>query len=196
MNTHNRIDRLDEALRMLFLESSNTNLDAEQTLAAITSGNYTAEMRADKKQLLMNRLQDVLMSASLGQLLENAIRKAGIQAQTLEQQTGVPETMIRDLQQDNIYPNNVPVVLFRKLLSALKISFESAERAIRQTFEMLQVQAGATIQAGLAPAFKKGQFADTPSLYKSSMPSDGKELFQSEEALNRYLNKLDELMHA
>jgi hypothetical protein len=104
--------------------------------------------------------------------------------------------MIKDLQRDSIYPNNVPVVLFRKLLAALKISFQSAERAIRQTFEQLQSQSGVVFQAGLSPAFKKGNFASRESLYKSAPPSDGKELFQNEEALNRYLNKLSELMNA
>jgi hypothetical protein len=182
---------------MLFLDSSSASQSiVAQGLTAILAESNVADMPSEKKQNLMARLQGVLMSASFGQLLTKAITDNGIQAEALEQQTGVPAAMIKDLQGDAIYPNNVPVVLFRRLLTALEISFKSAERAIRQTFEMLQSHSDTAFEAGLVPAFKKGNLASRESFYKSAPPSDGKELLQNEEALDRYLNKLDELMKA
>jgi hypothetical protein len=182
---------------MLFLNSASESLPITgHSMTAILAESNIADMPAEKKQHMVARLQGVLMSASFGQLLTEAMADNSIQNEALEQQTGIPATMIKELQEDAIYPNNVPVVLFRRLLTALKISFKSAERAIRQTFEMLQSRSAAPLEVGLLPAFKKGNLASRELFYKSAPPCDGKELFQNEEALNRYLNKLDELMNA
>lgn len=94
------------------------------------------------------------------------------------------------------FTNNVPVVLFTKLLSALNISFKAAEEAIYKTFNILQSQA--TIQhsssSGLNPAFRKGYHTSRESFSKNSPKTDGKELFENKEALEKYLTRLDELM--
>jgi hypothetical protein len=190
MNNHNQIDRIEEALRSLFL-SGETNDPIH--LESVLSNTDSIDMSLEKKKNLLDRLGEVLHNASLGQVISKAAKD--IQHETLSHQTGLLVSMIEDLKNDAIYPNNIPIILFRRLLGFLNIPYLVADRAIRKTFYVLQSQSTTPFTSKISPSFKRVNSArsvDTRSMSKA----DGRELFQNEEALNRYLHRLSELMNA
>ena len=197
MKTLNRIDRLDEMLRLSFLASAQTDTlsNAEQYFQRILAIDPLDDMPASKKNDMLNRLQQVLAGASLGQLVQEGMVRTGITGASLAGQTGLPLTLLEDIQQDRIYTNNVPIILFKRLLKLLGISFSSANQAIRRSFELLQGQTSTGFQTGVSPSFKKGSFISKEAVTRNAPASDGKELFQNEEALSRYINRLEELMN-
>ena len=109
----------------------------------------------------------------------------------------LPIEVIQDLKGDLVYTNNIPINLFRKLLSILNISFASAESAVRKTFEILQHQVSGRTNSysGFNPTYRKGHLTSKEELLKNNSRSDGKELFENKEALDKYLLRLNELMN-
>lgn len=88
-------------------------------------------------------------------------------------------------------------MLFKNLLSYLNISFSSAEKGIRKTFELLQAKLSPTLNShSVHPAFRAGLFL-SKSDYNAHFAnlSDGKELYENKEALDKYLNRLNELLN-
>lgn len=198
MNANNHIDMLDETLKIFFLESTKTDETAlHQELSVILSNNQLVEMPDAMRLKLMNRLKDVLQQVSFGQLITEALQKNSIEPDNLAELTGLPVPVLKELQTDAVFTNNVPIVFLKKLLQTLNISYQVAEQAIRNTFELLQhsVPSSASFN-GVTPAFKKGNLFSRESFIKNMPKTSGKELFQNEEALNRYLNRLNELMNS
>jgi hypothetical protein len=197
MNNNNHIDPFDETLRLFFLESAKSNDEnAEKELAMILSNDNPALMPDMMRLNLMVGLEKVLDQTSLGQLIKDAIQKNTVEESTLVQHTGIPLPVLKELEEDALYTNNVPIVLLRNLLKTLNISFHLAKAAIRRTFDLLQLRGtSSTSHNGLTPTFKKGGFSSRETFFRNAPKGSGKELFQNEEALNRYLNRLDELMN-
>lgn len=198
MNANNHIDMLDETLKIYFLESAKTDETVlHQELSVILSNDKLVEMSNAMRLKLMSRLKDVLQQVSFGQLITEAIQKNNIEAEALAEQTGLPVPVLNELQADTVFTNNVPIVFLKKLLHSLNISYQVAEQAIRNTFELLQhrIPSSASFN-GVTPAFKKGNLSSRESFIKNMPKTSGKELFQNEEALNRYLNRLNELMNS
>ena len=200
MDTQNKIDTLDETLRVIFLESAkDVNIsasDKEMKLILFSSPNVL--MTEDKKALLMQKLNALIASLSFGQLLQQAILNMNINDDAVAEKSNIPLSVIHDLRNDAIYTNNVPIVLFKNLLSVLNLSFTSVEAAIRKTFEVLQSQVAAKHNnlSGFSPAFRKGYYTSRETFSKNSPKSDGKELFENKEALEKYLTRLKELMNS
>ena len=197
MNTNNHIDILDETLKILFLESGKAeDVQAQKEMAMILSNENPIEMPDSMHHKLMNQLNSVLVQLSLGQLIKDAIQKNNIDKSLLGEQIGLPLPVLKELEEDTVFTNNVPILLLRKLLAGLNISFKTAEQAIRRTFDLLQSRTtSAASFSGITPAFKKGGFSSRESYIRNMPKNSGKELFQNEEALNRYLNRLHELMN-
>ena len=197
MSTNNPIDILDETLRILFLESGKSErADAEKEMAIILSNTHLIEMPEAMRVKLMDQLNTALVQVSLGQLISDAMNANKLEDNMLGEKTGLPIPVLIELKEDAIFTNNVPIVLLKKLLFALQIPFQTAEQAIRKTFETLQSRTGPTsFYNGIAPAYKKGGFTSRESYIRNMPKNSGKDLFQNEEALNRYLNRLNELMN-
>lgn len=198
MNEKNHIDMLDETLKIFFLESAKTDETAlHQELSVILSNNQLVEMSYAMRLKLMNRLKDVLQQVSFGQLITEAIQKSNIEPDHLAELTGLPVPVLKELQTDAVFTNNVPIVFLKKLLHSLNISYGVAEHAIRNTFELLRHRMPSSASYnGMTPTFKKGNLSSRESFIKNMPKTSGKELFQNEEALSRYLNRLNELMNS
>ena len=199
MHTPNKIDTLDEALRVIFLESAkdaSDNADAEMQL--ILSSPVDIAMREEKKAMLIQKLNAVKASLSFGQLLQQAMLNLNVTEEVIAEKSKIPVSVVADLKNDAIYTNNVPIVLFKSLLSTLKLFFKPVETAIRKTFEILQSQVAVKDDSpsGFSPAFRKGYYTSRESFTKNSPKTDGKELFENKEALEKYLSRLNELMNS
>jgi hypothetical protein len=195
---NNKIDPWDEALRLTFLEAGcGTEAWVVDTRAAMVMASESAvPMPNVLRQKLFHQLAEVMQTQSLGEVLVAAREHRAVPVETIAEQTALPINIIHDLEADGVYPNNVPIVLLNRLLSALSISFRDAEKGIRRTYELLRGRASLDPFGGLSPAFKKS--GETHSSRDAlSRPGSGgsKELFQNEEALNRYLSRLEELMN-
>jgi hypothetical protein len=199
MNTPNKIDTLDEALRVIFLESAKETdaINPEQEMNQIlSSANFV--MSDAKKTLMLEKLNTVSTSLSFGQLLQKAIVDLSTTEAVIAEKSNLPVEIIENLKNDSIYTNNVPIKLFKNLVSFLNISFKAVEESVRKTFEILQSPAVVKSDSfsGFSPAFRKGYYASRESLTKNTPATDGKELFENKESLEKYLSRLNELMNS
>lgn len=198
MNTNNHTDILDEALKLYFLESAHAGeMALHPELPSIFEGKPVAIMPKLMQKKMMGGLGEVLKQVSFGQLLTHAIADQEVSAVSLAEETGLPESVLAKLRQDEVFANNVPIIFLKKLLKKLNISYQVADKAIRNTYEFLQyrVSSVASYEA-VTPAFKKGGTLPSGESFikNKSKTSTGKDLFQNKEALDRYLNRLNELM--
>lgn len=197
MDSPNKIDTLDEALRVVFLESAKGTEEAGAEMQLLLTAPVSVSMSDEKKAFLIQKLNTVITSLSFGQLLQQVMGNLNITEEVVAEKSKLPVSVIVDLKNDTIYTNNVPIVFFKQLLLALNLSFKPVEEAIRKTFEMLQSQVSlkSSNLSGFSPAFRKGYYTSRESLSKNSPNTDGKELFENKEALEKYLTRLNELMN-
>ncbi len=196
MNNQNNIDTLEEALRIIWLESSKEAdiSRSELEIQNILNADYAVEMSASKQSAMMEKLNITLATPSFGHVLNIAMSQKGITAETLAAKTKLPLEIIEDLKIDNIYTNNVPVMLFKNMLKQLDISFKSIEQSIWKTFSTLKSREFANRSFISQPAFRRSQNSSRDSFMKLNSKTDGKELYENEEALKNYLTKLENLM--
>lgn len=198
MNT-SKIDAFDEALRVIFLESAKEgDVEILQMQMAIILPSTEIVMSDQKKDLLLQKLNAMITSLSFGQLLQQTMQKISVSEALAAEKSSLPVNVIQDLKGDVIYTNNVPIKLLKNLLTVLNISFKSVESAIRKTFEMLQNQAFSKNDSfsGFSPAFRKGYFVSRETFSNKTSKTDGKELYENKEALEKYLTRLNELMNS
>lgn len=199
MDFSNKIDTLDESLRIIFLESAKDadveNLEKQMTFMLPS---MEIAMSDQKKGLLLQKLNAVIASLSFGQLLQQAMQTISASEALVAEKSNLPINVIQDLKEDVIYTNNVPIKLLKNLLTVLNISFNSVESTIRKTFEMLQSQAFIKNDSfsGFSPAFRKGYFTSREKFSNNTPKSDGRELYENKEALEKYLTRLNELMNS
>lgn len=199
MNKNIKIDPIDEALRLIYLESSFAadNAFSSVQLQHILEADYNVDIADADKQTILSKLYSYASSSSLGDLLLEAMIVKNISAQALSQDLKITESVIEDLKADKIFTNNVPVVFIKNILQVLGISFKKAETAILKTFELLKSQA--VIEEvnfrSMQPAFRKGYYASRENSAWSNNMAESRDLFENEEALKKYLLRLDELMN-
>lgn len=194
MNEQDKIDPIDEMLSILWLETAD-NFDnelAQKNLHAILSGNYSIEMSSIKKNELINKLYGTVENVSLGQLITAAITETKRAEEDLAKESQLPFKTFSELKNDEVFPNNIPILLLRNLLKQLNISYNAAEQAIVKTFDIMKNRDFVSSYIS-QPSFRKSQSSSRDSLMKI-YKTDGRELFENEEALNKYLLKLKELM--
>ena len=198
METSKKINVLDESLRLAWLENSkeaDSNV-SDKDLKIILKGVYNSSMSQEKKQLLIDKLFSKLSSLSLGQLISDSIELKSLSDDDVAIQTNLPVNIIEELKTDAIFPNNIPVILFKDLLKILDISFQTAEHAVWKTFDIIKNRAFLSRQdfKQAQPAFRHNQNSSHESFIKINSISDGRELFENEDSLKKYLQKLDTLM--
>jgi hypothetical protein len=191
-----RIDVLDESLRVLSFERTLNEIPGKE-LSLILSGNPAIEMPATRKAELLTKLGALMNAPSLGQILQQQLLASEITADQLAANINLPTQVVNDLLDDSIYTNNVPIVLLRNLLYNLGISFSTAEKGIRKTFELLQSKFSSDGSSySLHPAFRSGMFMSKPdSILPYAKATDGKELYENKEAIEKYLSRLSELLN-
>jgi hypothetical protein len=193
----NNIDITDEALRIVYLERSKEleDVKGEHELNFILSASYPSVMDEPKKNRLLEHLMDIAFSMSFGELLAKKMAQQSMNKEGLAQQAKLPHSIVNDLLADNIYTNNVPIIILKNLLNTLQINFSAAENGIRKTFEILQNRISSTELLGAQkPAYRKGLFISKEAFSNPQGKNEGKELYENKEALEKYLHRLDELL--
>lgn len=196
MDNDNQIDPLEEIMRVMYLDQVRTmNADELQLELSRIQDSNQGTTASDKKEMMIARLSAVMMQPSFGQLIQKAIEEKHLHEEMLTEKTGLSSLVIGELKSDTVYPNNVPIQLFKKLVIALGLPFSSVKNAVLKTFEELKHQASLRDFTGYSPAYRKGYLRAGNDQTRKDHYDDGKELFENEEALNKYLNRLEELMN-
>lgn len=194
MNTQNKVDALDEALRIIYLEGAKESDEAVSEMKYIMSLPVTKEMTGGKKSELITKLGAAMNSLSLGQVIQTAMANVNLSDEQLAASASLPASVLTGLKEDKIYTNSVPIMFFKKLLNSLNIHTAAATQAIRKTLEILQSQK-VTEQSfsGFRPAFRRG-IHSSESMAQNIIEPDGKDLFENKEAMENYITRLEELM--
>ncbi len=191
MNNKMGIDPIDEVLRLIYLESTGNN---QSDANKILSFDYLTEIPESKKKFILENLFQSLSIPTFGELLKSEISINNFTLIDLSTQTNLSEDVLNELILDNKLTNSFPVNYIKKILKTLKISFEKAEKSILKTFQVINKNNSENlISIELLPAFRK----DYHSVRKNSTFSNdisSRELFENEEALRKYLNRLKELI--
>jgi hypothetical protein len=199
MNKNIKIDPIDEALRLIHLESSSNadNSFSALQLQNILEAEYSTQISASDKEAILNKLYKYASSQSFGDLIVEAMSKKAATSLSLAQELKISEAVVIDLKEDKVFTNNVPVVFVKNILQYLDISFQKAHAAILKTFELLKSQA--VIEEvnfrSMQPAFRKSYYASREASAWSNNMAESRDLFENEEALKKYLVRLDELMN-
>ncbi len=191
-----KIDALDEALRIIYLEGDADDTLMEKKLSHILSVGNGAEMSENEKRRLFAKLGELNETLTLGQVIREKLQGLQMPSEQLSGSIALPAHVINDLIDDKIYTNNVPIVFFRDLLKKLNISFEQAEKSIRKTFELLQNSAlGVPTAHTFRASFRRNLFPLDDTRSSPVHRSDGRELYENKEAMEKYLNRLGELLN-
>lgn len=153
------------------------------------------EMSREKREELINKLFETVSSPSLGQLVTDAIQAKRLSEEDLAEKTRLSADTIKSIRADELFPNSIPVVLLRNLLVRLDLGFPTAEKAIRKTFDMA-LKDKVIVMPPSTSQIRARRPQDTESKLFANRPGepDGRELFENKESLQKYLNKLGELM--
>lgn len=199
MSKNIKIDPIDEALRLIYLESSAAadNAFSSIQLQNMLKTDYNIQITDTEKEAILSKLNSYASAASFGDLLVEALNQKNISVQILSQELKITESLIDDLKTDKVFTNNIPVVFVKNILQVLGISFKKAETAILKTFEVLKSQA--VIEEvnfrSTQPAFRKGLYASRENSAWSNNMAESRDLYENEEALKKYLLRLNELMN-
>lgn len=187
---------LDEALRILSLESVENDKYADNEMSLILSNEFLVDVPSAKEEELFVALSGLVTARSLGQVVQEKLQQLEITPVQLSDTVKLPVQVIDKLLVDDLYTNNIPIVLLKNLLNYLNIKFTTAEKSIRKTFELLQGKVfNHDVHAALAPAFRSSLHTSKSITFPSHKTSDGKELFENSEAMEKYLNRLNELLN-
>lgn len=189
-----KLNNLDEALRLIWLDSP----DIDDTIVNdILNTDYQLQMPIDLKNDMINQLEHHLLNKSLGNLLLEQMSIKEIDISSLTTLTKLPNTLLNDILEDKVLTNNIPVLFVKNLLTTLNIRFEDAKKAIFRTFEIVKSnQFGIDRGFSMAqPSFRKQGSVNRTLNDWTAISSDNRELFENEDALNKYLLRLNDLMN-
>jgi len=191
------INSFDEAIRVIWLESSKvTNEEPENISEFILDSEVTSNLSENKRDKLVDELFEKSKIPSFGLILSDAIIKNNVSMKEINEITNLSENVINDLQKDNIFINNIPILLFKKLLDFTKISFEKAETSIYKTFEILKNKdiLNKIYSPGLCITQRKESKITKELTTSNKIEITGKNLYENKESLQRYLSHLKEIL--
>lgn len=192
-------EKLDEMLRLFALENAKETDDeaASAGMKHILNQDTQTDMSAEHRYRMIAGLTAVAADLSFGHLLRAEMVRAKETPASLAHKTRLPDVVIAQLMSDSIYTNNVPIMMLKDLLQLLHISFNTAEQAIRSTFLRLKARVDDELFSGsgvsAVPAYRKGNFLSKASA-AGNVQGNGKDLFENELVMEKYLKRLKELI--
>lgn len=133
------------------------------------------EFLKPKKQVPNGKQQPVSSEKTIGQLITEAINLHELNPDVIAKELQLRGNTIYDLMNDSVYTNCIPIVLFKNLVLSLHIPFKDIEAAMIPTFKLL-------VSKEIPETIKK----------KSAWAP----LWENEESILKYTNRLRQLMNA
>jgi hypothetical protein len=151
----------------------------------------------EKAGRMLEALTAELSKASLGSMVTQSVAVKQLTSPELQEKTGLTPSLIEAIQADRVFTNSVPVKSLVKLLKLLGLGIDSAMEAIQVTFDRLQTEARNMVMpsGSFQPSYRKGMIRGELGKDLSGIKSDESFLYQNEEALKNYTDRLTELYH-
>ena len=191
MITHDKL--FAHSLRQAWLaNASQTDFETGgQTLQQLLMNEDTTDSHNDQERQIDNRLRLLMVTPTLGTLLCQAT--SSIPPDQQVHQTGLSTETLDELRADQLHPTSIPVLRMKRLIEFLKLSVAQAMAALQKTAEQYSQQ--------LAPDAPThgitGRIASVSKTAKTAASlgtSNSRFLFESDEALRTYLNRLENEM--
>lgn len=197
MKKQNKILPFENTLRAYIIGKGETatGIGEEFEASFVFDETINDELPVDKVNKLLQALTTELSKASLGTIVQQAASSKKLSDEVVQQKTGLTPSLLSAIRMDMVFTNSIPVKSLVKLLKLLDLGIENALVAIKVTFDKLQAQ-NTTMSLGnlnLQPSFRKGAFRSDFGKDLSGIKSDESFLYQNEEALMNYTNRLTEL---
>lgn len=196
-NNKIKIDPIDEALKLVYLNTKpeENTINPILEFKRITETEYPYDISSEKGETMIKLLYEKLAVDSLGELISKAIEKENISISEISKDSSLPASTIEQLQTDSIFANSIPIILLKNLLKRLQISFNKAQESIIKSFHILKNEAAFSSSSinTVQLSYKKRNAEIVSSFANKTKKSENQNLFQNEEALNKYLNRLSEL---
>ncbi len=155
------------------------------------------QLPEEKAARMLAALTAELTKASLGSMVTQSVAVKQLTSPELQEKTGLTPSLIEAIQADRVFTNSVPVKSLVKLLKLLGLGIDSAMEAIQVTFDRLQTEARNMVMpsGSFQPSYRKGMIRGELGKDLSGIKSDESFLYQNEEALKNYTDRLTELYH-
>lgn len=188
---------IDEALRLIALKQNNQSaskrIETEAEFVFATA--LEKEMSIPSKEALINKLNGVLQTETLGELIERVSDEQNLTVEVLSEVCSLSPTIVEGIKLDKLFPNSIPIHALKKLFQRMSISLDQWESAVRKTFSIL-LSESTTMDMnlpGVQPVFRKKSASESLHTGKSVLGSKESTLYKNEEALNKYISRLKEL---
>jgi transcriptional regulator with XRE-family HTH domain len=167
----------------------------EQEAAHVFAAKLETVPQDEKIARMLDQLTGVLSKHSLGGLVVQSILENNVNVNQLHEKTGLTPSMVDAIKNDMVFTNSIPVKSLAKLLKLLGLSLDSALKAIQVTFDKLQTEnrAAMSVPFSLQPSFRKGMTRGEIGKDLAHLKTDESYLYQNEQALGKYTNRLTEL---
>ena len=188
MNTH--YDIIDTAIKLVNAGDRNIRTEVESIqLEQILEADYSVQINSSRREQMIVRLKEAY---SFGQLLNVKLSEYQTTSEKLAREVRLSKSQLAQLIEDKVYANNVPVKKLKRLLVALNISFEKAEKAIRKSFDMIVLnQSEKNWNTHSQLAFRRNS---KTSNAKNNYSNQKSGIYENQEALDNYLEHLKELI--
>lgn len=183
------LNPIEEAIRLLNFTPSDDKLDS--LIYEVMSTEYESAFPLVKEQEMLQQL-NVVAHQTLGAVLQSALIKEQISVLQLANEIALPERVFNELLADSIAITNIPIMLFKKLTLRLEVSFNEVKEAVRHTTRNLQFRLS-SVDSLSSVAFNRKPVI-TPFGFQAETQS-GHGLFESDEAIELYLKRLEELLN-
>ncbi|WP_286757172.1 hypothetical protein [Roseivirga sp. UBA838] len=185
MSTDKKYDIIDSVLLKRFLEKD----DFDNT-KLILSSEYDVNIDQGKRSQIFNQLVGLAEKPTFGSLIGKIETET---VQSIAKKVGISEEQLERIYRDEVLINRIPITRLKVFLETLNLSYEKVKDAIIRTSEILSTQSKAmTFDQKMGVAFRRKM---SDNISTASWGSDFKsDLFDNNEALSKYLDKLNELM--
>jgi hypothetical protein len=197
MSNQKNINSFEEALRNTWLQSAkdaDIGFSERELKLILSSTDDTFEMDEQKKEALINKIFETSNGPSIGSVISEAMNLGKLSSESMANGAKIPLAMFQQLISDEIFPNNVPVVGLGKILNMLSIQIENARQPIQTTFNIMKAKELRNIDASCRIAARRQQPEGGIGSVNRNGENKGRELFENQEALDKYLQKLEEVM--
>ncbi len=112
------------------------------------------------------------------------------------EKTGMPVSLQQSILEDMVFPNSIPIKSLVRLLKYLNIPVKKAIQSIEKTYQILTTEKKMfnSVPGEILPSFRHGQYSgDDYGLYNAPEAKISSYLYQNKEALEKYINRLEEL---
>lgn len=184
-------DLLDEAIKIIFLNSNEFDNVSSKALLNKTNQFKIPDEQRNKMLMLLKRKH--LSSPTIGEIITKEIETKGWSVDYLAKNVKVPLKLLKGLASDEVLSNVIPVGFMKNILSTLQIPINDATEAIWQAFYQIKSLPNNKTYNSLKPAHRKGRKRQGNDNSSYTRTSNRNALFESEDALQKYLEHLQKI---